>query len=233
MYVYENNQGALNVAVKETKTGVVKKTKKSKVGRPRGSFKEDTLAKILPIARRFFAERGFAQTTFKDIGKELGITHAALYSYFPSKKELYLATLADTQTLLLPFYLKAIEEGATLRERIGGILMASAKAHDHDSTITGFLAAVPIELRRHQELNELIIGQNNDVMLALEGIFAEAKEKGEIHSDASPSNLLAAIFGGGVGVALFQYGLQGDNKPDSLTELMSVFVSMLDGTLFV
>lgn len=196
-------------------------------GRPKGSKKEDTLARILPVARKLFAEKGFAQTTFKDVGKEVGVTHAALYSYFPSKVELYIATLAETQAMLLPFYLEAIASATTLRERLTGILLASADAHDRDSTITGFLAAVPIEMRRHQELHQHLAGQN-EVMEALESIFQEAKDKGEIKPDVSASNLAAALFGGGVGVALFQYGMQAPN----LREAMEVFVAMIEAQLF-
>ncbi|AMO69729.1 MAG: AcrR family transcriptional regulator [Zhongshania aliphaticivorans] len=199
------------------------------VGRPRGSSKEDTIARLLPAARQLFAEKGYAQTTFKDVGAAIGISHAALYSYFPAKLDLYLATLADTQALLLPYYLDAIANGGSLRERIVGVLLASADAHDRDSSITGLLAAVPIEIRRHPELNEALIGQNNDVIEALKGIFAEAKQTGEIQTEASLDNLVTAFLGGGVGVALFQYGMQ---NSDSLREAMDVYVTMIEGLIF-
>ncbi len=199
------------------------------VGRPRGSNKEDTIARLLPAARQLFAEKGYAQTTFKDVGRAIGISHAALYSYFPAKLDLYLATLADTQALLLPYYLDAIANSGSLRERIVGVLLASADAHDRDSSITGLLAAVPIEIRRHPELNEALIGQNNEVIEVLKGIFAEAKKTGEIQTAASLDNLVTAFLGGGVGVALFQYGMQNSG---SLREAMDVYVSMIEGLIF-
>lgn len=204
-----------------------KPRKAARAGRPPGSSKEDTLARILPVARRHFAEKGFAQATFKDIGAEIGVTHAALYSYFPSKQALYLATFADTQSLLLPKYLAAIAAATTLRERITGILMASAEEHDRDSSVTGFLAAVPIEIRRHPELHDALVGSNNEVLTALETIFTEAQAKGEIRKDVAASDLVSALFGGGVGVALFQYGLQAP-----LTDAMKVFVALIEASLF-
>lgn len=199
------------------------------LGRPRGSSKEDTMARLLPAARQLFAEKGYAQTTFKDVGSAIGISHAALYSYFPAKLDLYLATLADTQSLLLPYYLDAIAKGASLRERITGILLASADAHDRDSSITGLLAAVPIEIRRHPALNEALRGQHNAVIEVIKDILAEAKHNGEIQTEASVDNLLTAFLGGGVGVALFQYGLQ---SSVSLREAMEVYVSMIEGLVF-
>lgn len=203
-------------------------TEHKRAGRPKGSNKEDTLAKIMPVARRIFADKGFAQTTFKDIGTELGISHAALYSYFPSKKELYIATVADAQSLLLPFYMEALENGKTLKERISYILMATAKEHDKDSSITGLLAAVPIELHRHPELFEELKDANNLIMSTLHDIFAQAQASGEVISSAPVEDLVAALLGGGVGVALFQYGMQ---KPN-LGATMQVFVDLIDSRLF-
>jgi AcrR family transcriptional regulator len=205
---------------------VMKEIKRA--GRPKGSNKEDTLAKIMPVARRIFADKGFAQTTFKDIGTELGISHAALYSYFPSKKELYIATVADAQSLLLPFYMEALENGKTLKERISYILLATAKEHDKDSSITGLLAAVPIELHRHPELFDELQDANNLIMTTLHDIFVEAQKNGEIVSIAPAEDLVAALLGGGVGVALFQYGM----KKPNLSATMQVFVDLIESKLF-
>lgn len=199
------------------------RTRKTAAGRPPGSSMETTLARLLPAARKLFAEKGYAQTTFKDVGAAIGLSHAALYSYFDSKPALYLATVNDAQALLLPDYLRAIEQGQTLRERIAGILMASATAHDRDSTITGLLAAVPIEIRRHPELLAALSQQQNAIFTALDALFDEARRNGEVPATASTPALIAAYLGSGVGVALFQYGIQGT----TLTEAMALFVELL------
>jgi AcrR family transcriptional regulator len=196
-----------------------------RVGRPRGSNKEAKLAKILGVARRQFAEKGFSQTTFKDIGHEAGMTHAALYSYFASKIELYVATLVDTQGVLLPEYLRAIEEGKTLRERFRRILMASAAAADRDATVTGFLAAVPMEVRRHPELLDEVRKQDkNGIYQALINMFEVAKRNGELNPELSTENLVSAFFGGALGVSLFHYGMHSTR----LTDAMSIFATLID-----
>lgn len=199
--------------------------KPARVGRPRGSNKEAKLARILTVARRQFAEKGYSQTTFKDVGREAGMTHAALYSYFASKIELYVATLVDTQGILLPEYLRAIEEGKTLRERFQRILMASAAAADRDATVTGFLAAVPMEVRRHPDLLAEVLRQDkNGVYQALIDMFEDAKRNGELNPALSTENLVSAFFGGALGVSLFHYGMHSS----SLTEAMSIFATLVD-----
>jgi len=200
--------------------------KTARVGRPRGSNKEAKLAQILQAARRQFAEKGYSQTTFKDVGREVGMTHAALYSYFSSKLELYAATLTDAQSVLLPEYLHALEACSTLRERFQRILMASAKASDRDPTVTGFLAAVPIETRRHPELLIELSKQNNGIYQALVSMFEDAKRQGELNPSLSTENLIVAFFGGALGVSLFHYGLHTSTR---LADAMMIFSMMIDG----
>lgn len=213
---------------KTTKSLPAASARKGKSGRPPGSSSATTRAKLLTAARKQFAEKGYSQTTFKDVGKEAGVTHAALYQYFDSKQALYLATLAETQAMLLPQYLDAIARGKSLRERIVGVLMASADAHDADSTITGFLAAIPIEIRRHAELREVLVDPNNQIMSALEKMFDEARHNGEIVAHFSSRHLVDAFLGGGVGVSLFHYGM----PTSSLREAMEVFVALIEARVF-
>ncbi|CAH0992073.1 hypothetical protein SIN8267_02188 [Sinobacterium norvegicum] len=197
-------------------------------GRPKGSNKEQTLARLMPAARKLFAEQGYSQTTFKDVGKAMGMSHAALYAYFPSKLALYIACVVDTQQILLPRYMEAIVSAESLKQAITSILMASAEAHDSDSTITGLLAAVPIEMRRHPELTEPLVEENNAILTALTTMLTDAQLTGELASDADPMDMFNAVLGSGVGVALFQYGLQAG----SLKNSMRVLVEILENQFF-
>lgn len=198
-------------------------------GRPIGSNKADSLAKILPAARKRFAEQGFSKTTFKDVGKAVGMTHAALYAYYPSKAALYQATCEHAQSLLLPAYVEAIADTNTLREQLREILHVGVKAHETDSSITGLLSAIPLEIRRHPELRELMLGQQNMTVQVLADAFKKAQQRGEINSDASPEDQVITIMGAAVGIALFQYGLQRSNLRDS----MEVFIALIEAGLFI
>ncbi|MEH6592056.1 MAG: TetR/AcrR family transcriptional regulator [Halioglobus sp.] len=198
------------------------------VGRPKGSNREASLAKILPAARRLFAERGYSNTTFKDVGKAVGMTHAALYSYFPSKAALYLATTGDAQAILQPKYLKAIQNGANFKQRLREILRVAAQAHEQDSSISGLLMAIPLEISRHPELAELMLGRQNSTLDLLADVFAQAQARGEIKSKAQPEELVVAIIGSWVGITMFHFGLQ---RTD-LGKTLEVFIEMIEGSLF-
>jgi AcrR family transcriptional regulator len=53
--------------------------------------REQTRAKVLASACRIFAEKGYADTSLKDIADELGLTITPIYHYFGNKQSLFLA----------------------------------------------------------------------------------------------------------------------------------------------
>lgn len=199
------------------------------LGRPVGSKKEDTLAKILPAARKLFAEQGYSQTTFKDIGKAVGVSHAALYGYFPSKAALYQATCEHAQALILADYAEALAQEDGLRRQLRQILRVSAAAHDRDPTITGVLAAIPLEIRRHPELAELLLDQQNATLQLLTAAFASAQQRGEIDARADPEELVITILGATVGISLFHYGMHRTRLANS----MELFIDLIESRVFL
>jgi TetR/AcrR family transcriptional regulator len=53
----------------------------------------DTRQKILQVAERQFAAKGYSGAHLQSIAKEVGVQKTALYYYFPSKEALYAAIL--------------------------------------------------------------------------------------------------------------------------------------------
>ncbi len=58
----------------------------------RGSL---TRTQILDAALRLFSEKGFARTSVRDIAQVAGITDAAIYYHFPSKRDLFEALFEE------------------------------------------------------------------------------------------------------------------------------------------
>ncbi len=58
----------------------------SRNGGPEGRGRDETRARILIAARDCFSRHGFDRTTVKMIAAECGLTDAAIYYYFPSKR---------------------------------------------------------------------------------------------------------------------------------------------------
>jgi AcrR family transcriptional regulator len=62
---------------------------------PQRERRARTRAALLRAAGRVFAEEGFHQATLEAVAAEAGVSKGALYHYFPSKEQLFLALLED------------------------------------------------------------------------------------------------------------------------------------------
>ncbi|HEY4456566.1 MAG TPA: helix-turn-helix domain-containing protein, partial [Pseudonocardiaceae bacterium] len=63
---------------------------------PRRRDADATRAALLTAARDLFAERGFDQTTVRDIAARAGVNQALLFRYYGSKDGLFHAIMAST-----------------------------------------------------------------------------------------------------------------------------------------
>lgn len=57
----------------------------------RAEFAEATRRELVEVARRLFADRGYARTSLDHVVAEAGVTKGALYHHFENKKELFAA----------------------------------------------------------------------------------------------------------------------------------------------
>jgi AcrR family transcriptional regulator len=62
-----------------------------------GERTEATSGRIRSVAAELFAERGYGETSLREIAERLGITKAALYYHYPSKERLL-------QAIVQPFF---------------------------------------------------------------------------------------------------------------------------------
>ena len=62
---------------------------------------EQTRRQLLDIARRLFAERGFAGAGTEEVARRAGVTRGALYYHFRDKRNLFLAVVEDLQQQIL------------------------------------------------------------------------------------------------------------------------------------
>ena len=78
--------------------------------------------KILKVASELFSEFGFLGVSMEDIAKHLGITKAALYYHFRSKKEIYLKVLERTSQELIKAINKEVSRAKSLQSSVFGLI---------------------------------------------------------------------------------------------------------------
>lgn len=100
----------------------------------------DTKDRILDVAERLFAQRGFAATSLRDITSQASVNLAAVNYHFGSKEELLAATMERR--------LRPVNE---LRLQMLDALAASGRPVTHEDVVRAFL--LPL-FQKHQEWGE-------------------------------------------------------------------------------
>jgi AcrR family transcriptional regulator len=97
---------------------------------------ESTPERLLDVAERLFAQKGFAGTAVRDIAREAGLTAPSLYNHFEGKQALYEAVLARGVQPLID--------------------LMSGLATDGDGDAGALLDAIMDHLAAHPDLARLI-----------------------------------------------------------------------------
>jgi len=200
---------------------------KKTLGRPKGSSREETRARLLAAARTAFSTTGYASTTNQEIAQRAGVTAAAVYQYFDSKMDLYLATVKEGIAALSVEYQRATEHATTTRDALRAILACSAAIHERDPSLAAFLSALPVEMRRHPELTAAMIEAPSEIVGIFERAIALGVKSGEIKRADGP-RLIALFIACTMGFSLFAAAIPGP----SLGAIIDTFIAVLDGELF-
>lgn len=101
---------------------------------------EETRNRILDGALRLFRERGFEETTMRDVAAEAGVATGAAYYYYRSKQDLVLAFYLRTDEESRDAFTDAIRSSKELKKRLRGIIDAKFEQFaEHRGLLTTLL----------------------------------------------------------------------------------------------
>lgn len=84
----------------------------------RNKYPEETVKKILDIAKKLFLEKGYDKTSMQDIVNGLGMSKGAIYHHFKSKEELFEKVVFDFYAQEDWFHEIAADDSKTGLERL-------------------------------------------------------------------------------------------------------------------
>lgn len=143
-----------------------------------------TARRILEVALKYFAEKGYDGTTLADIAGEIGIKKPSIYAHYSSKLDMFLALVDEGKAEYRTAWLQALDASAGLPapQRLEAIFTSISSHFMHDRIKMAFWVrlwmfpptecqeTLPIELQR----------VNHEFIEAIAGILEEGMTLGTI-----------------------------------------------------
>ena len=158
-------------------------------GRPRSFDRDEALARAMEV----FWAKGYADASMADLTGAMGINSPSLYAAFGSKERLFREAVKLYQQVEGGALWKAVEQGATARDAMEGLLLATAEANARPGRPTGCL--VVLSGAHPDALPGGVCGELSDIrahtLAALEDRFRQGQAAGEIAPDADVGAMAA------------------------------------------
>lgn len=113
--------------------------------REKGSKRRD---EILQVAARLFAEKGYEETTIREIGDAAGILSGSLYHHFQTKEEM-LHELLKSFILMIPEYQAIIDQGKAPKETLCDMIVLGLRTVVNNPNIVAITVHDRKFLARH------------------------------------------------------------------------------------
>lgn len=157
---------------------------KTRLGRPPATDSAETRRRILDVARLAFAARGYPAATNRNLAVEAGLTSGAIYHYFGSKLDLYIAVHDDAQERVFSRFTKAIARTETFLGQIEAVLDEAHEMNKEDPTLAQFLGSLRVDTRRDPDLKKALKNSGR----VREQFFARIVEVGLETGEIDPSD---------------------------------------------
>lgn len=122
----------------------------------RNKYPERTIQKILNVSTELFLEKGYEQTTIKDIIKESGFTRGAVYHHFISKEDIANVVVDKLCEQENPFLKVMDENDLTPLEKIKKAILLSVQNVDNCKLLSC------LDWTKHPKLFSLYIDKSHE-----------------------------------------------------------------------
>lgn len=179
-------------------------------------MKEQKRKAIRAAATKLFAQKGYENTTTRDIARTAKISSAALYYYFDSKEDLLYQILDETITNGLKLLGRIGEREKTLPEKLSSILRMHTRAAVDYNKMKLLVHDQRSLTSKHKEL---INKKQRDYVQFLIKILDKLKKEGKIVD--IDTTVCAFAFFGMVSWAYRWYNPKGIIKPSELANIFN------------
>lgn len=154
-----------------------------------------TRDKILAVALRLFADRGYAGTSVQDIVSGAEVTKPALYYYFPSKADLYQALLDRAHDERFRLMQEAVARGKDLPGKLEELLNAHFVFLQSHRELLGLVYATAFAARGEMPKEISYLDKCHRNFGLVRDLVREGQRAGQLTRDFDIEHLARGIFG--------------------------------------
>jgi AcrR family transcriptional regulator len=139
--------------------------------------------RIVVAALHVFGAKGYHRTTIADIVRESGLSVGAIYTYFPGKDAIYLATCDMTAGQGLGELAARIAEGRTTAERFAiaiSFFLDAADAPPDEPDMASFLVQAWAQAEAAPAVREMLVRRREQFVVTGQMLLREGLARGEL-----------------------------------------------------
>ncbi|WP_032379360.1 TetR/AcrR family transcriptional regulator [Rhodococcoides fascians] len=183
---------------------------------------------LLAIAARMFAQRGYSQTTVRDIADEAGILSGSLYHHFDSKEAMLTEILRQFMDDLRSQFALTVQESASAPEALEGLIRNTfARIHEWPYAVALYQNESGLFMTASEF--EFVADASVEIAKLWRGVLDSGRESGDFRPDLD-TELVYRFIRDAVWSTVRWYQPGGRLGHD---EIADQYISMLRGGLMV
>ena len=135
---------------------------------------------MIAAACRCFAQYGYGPATTGQIAELAGVTAGSVHYHFGSKVNLFAAVCDDVYGKIIARATVAMSPALSVRGLLQAVLSESMRINHDLPDLAGFVAAAPVDARRHPELAEAFASQGTRMVESLTEAVRRGQDSGLI-----------------------------------------------------
>jgi len=157
------------------------------------SSTEERRRQIIDVARKIIATRGMEALSIRELAKEVGISEAAIYRHFPSKKDILLLLIDDIETTLLDTVEQAASEKSEPLESLENVLKAHLSYVEQRRGVSLIVISETLRLA-DKSLGKRMFEVVNRFLSRIEELLAQGVKSGQISQEIDLGTAALTIF---------------------------------------
>ena len=171
-------------------------------------IQEQRRQSILAAAIRLFAQHGFADTPVSEVARAAGVSHGAVFLYFPTKDDLFRAAVTEPLRLMEEAMAIKQDEGCPV-EQLQHLVRRQMELIIHGRDVPRLAQYVLTHRDRFPEAAAELFAFADRFCRTLIPLIREGQDRGELHP-GDPLSIALAYFGYINGIALVNFGSSDD-----------------------